>query len=55
MKVKKTAEKQFQIEKPRYNAFQSGTGVVIGKKEKLNNRNSKKSKALKQSLKTFCY
>ncbi len=45
----------FDIQKERYNAFQTGNGIVKSKADKARNRNSKLCKAQKNELKQYCY
>jgi len=49
-----SSEEQFHMNKERFNAHQTGTGVIKSSKDKAKNRNSKASKALKHALKTYC-
>lgn len=47
----RTKEQQFQLDKPRYNAFQSGNGIQVS--EKYKGRKSKANQKIKNNLKNY--
>lgn len=48
-----TKEQVTNINKPRYNAFQCGNGIVVS--EKYKNRKSKKYQKMKNDLKKYLH
>lgn len=50
-----TAQEKVQMEKPRYNAYAYGHGIIADKRSKLKNRNSKSSKRARyEERKEYC-
>lgn len=51
MKITKTKEQIFKEEKPRYNAYQGGNGIIIS--EKYKGRKSKSGQKIKKEMKEY--